>query len=307
MSCMPFFHSVDFSFFSVDSCVSVRFSSHLISIAIFPVIDRQTTTLHGCVSIVVCQPLPAVVGKLSSRSLLNIFVVNFPPKQSEETMFYRFACVAFVVCLLFDAFKLNVACRLLVPPEMLNGCIFDPMIVERNSEFDGLPGYSVSRQNCNTVVKKDLFGAQPVLYYGRARSVCRYLIRVCVVCVFERKQQSGIPNKSVVNSCAHSEWPWNIDTNRRFSREYRAHRAVLTNICIVFCRIERTPFWWLIPIIRITPPVNSICIGWSPTYQLSIHYSVHRTISQFLFEISFILGWMVASRSQLQCWRIHRR
>lgn len=84
MSCMPFFHSVDFSFFSVDSCVSVRFSSHLISIAIFPVIDRQTTTLHGCVSIVVCQPLPAVVGKLSSRSLLNIFVVNFPPKQSRR-------------------------------------------------------------------------------------------------------------------------------------------------------------------------------------------------------------------------------
>lgn len=87
-------------------------------------------------------------------------------------MFFRFASVVLTICLLFDAFGMGIACRLLVPAELLNGCIFDPMIVERNSEFDAEPGYSVTRQNCNTLVKKDLFGAQPLLYYGRARSVC---------------------------------------------------------------------------------------------------------------------------------------
>lgn len=90
------------------------------------------------------------------------------------TMFFRFAAVVLTICLVFDAFDLGTACRLLVPAEMLNGCIFDPMIVERNAEFDSAPSYSVTRQNCNSMVKKDLFGAQPLLYYGRARSVCGF-------------------------------------------------------------------------------------------------------------------------------------
>lgn len=59
-----------------------------------------------------------------------------------------------------------LACRLIVPAELLNGCIFDPMIVSISHS-----GFSVSRDNCNTAVAKHVFAEQPLVYYGRARSV----------------------------------------------------------------------------------------------------------------------------------------
>lgn len=59
-----------------------------------------------------------------------------------------------------------LACRLIVPAELLNGCIFDPMIVSVSHS-----GFSVSRDNCNTAVAKHVFAEQPLVYYGRARSV----------------------------------------------------------------------------------------------------------------------------------------
>lgn len=61
-----------------------------------------------------------------------------------------------------------LSCRLIVPSELLNGCIFDPMIVSVSHA-----GFSVNRDNCNSVVAKHVFHEQPLVYYGRARSVGR--------------------------------------------------------------------------------------------------------------------------------------
>lgn len=158
-------------------CVCVCFSLHLIFIVIFPQqsIDEIHIARQVYLPAVRAVFIALVDGKQSRRSLLNsfFFSVTFSaPQKTVTIMFSRFASIVLTICLLCDAFGLGTACRLLVPAELLNGCIFDPMIVERNSEFDSLPGHSVTRQNCNTMVKKDLFGAQPLLYYGRARSVC---------------------------------------------------------------------------------------------------------------------------------------
>lgn len=70
------------------------------------------------------------------------------------------------VCVIFLLIKQSVGCRLLVPSEFLNGCIFDPMIVSVSHA-----GFSITRENCNAVVGKDVFAEQPLVYYGRARSV----------------------------------------------------------------------------------------------------------------------------------------
>lgn len=59
-----------------------------------------------------------------------------------------------------------LSCRLIVPSELLNGCIFDPMIVSVSHA-----GFSVNRDNCNAAVAKHIFHEQPLVYYGRARSV----------------------------------------------------------------------------------------------------------------------------------------
>lgn len=58
------------------------------------------------------------------------------------------------------------SCRLLVPAELLNGCIFDPMIVSVSHA-----GFSINRENCNSAIAKHIFAEQPLVYYGRARSV----------------------------------------------------------------------------------------------------------------------------------------
>lgn len=79
-------------------------------------------------------------------------------------MVFQFLLVIF---LLFQIITICLSCRLLVPAELLNGCIFDPMIVSVSHA-----GFSVTRENCNAIVAKDVFGDQPLVYYGRARSVC---------------------------------------------------------------------------------------------------------------------------------------
>lgn len=58
------------------------------------------------------------------------------------------------------------ACRLLVPAELINGCIFDPMILN-NPETQ----FSVNRETCNSIVNKDNFKEQPIVYFGRAKQV----------------------------------------------------------------------------------------------------------------------------------------
>lgn len=58
------------------------------------------------------------------------------------------------------------SCRLLVPAELINGCIFDPMIISVPSTQ-----FSVSRETCNTVVQKEIFVEQPIVYFGRAKLV----------------------------------------------------------------------------------------------------------------------------------------
>lgn len=70
------------------------------------------------------------------------------------------------VAVVFVLTRNCLACRLIVPAELLNGCIFDPMIVSVSHS-----GFSVSRDNCNTAVAKHVFAEQPLVYYGRARSV----------------------------------------------------------------------------------------------------------------------------------------
>lgn len=74
-------------------------------------------------------------------------------------MFAKFLLISSVltVCL---------SCRLIVPSELLNGCIFDPMIISVSHA-----GFSVNRDNCNKAVAKHVFAEQPLLYFGRARSV----------------------------------------------------------------------------------------------------------------------------------------
>lgn len=69
----------------------------------------------------------------------------------------------FIVCFLLTICQ---SCRLIVPSELLNGCIFDPMIVSVSHA-----GFSINRDNCNTAIAKHVFAEQPLVYYGRAKSV----------------------------------------------------------------------------------------------------------------------------------------
>lgn len=84
-------------------------------------------------------------------------------------MFQKIPLKLFSLFIIFQYLIIqNNGCRLIVPPELLNGCIFDPMIVSVSHS-----GYTVKRENCNAIVSKDVFGEQPLVYYGRARSVCK--------------------------------------------------------------------------------------------------------------------------------------
>lgn len=73
----------------------------------------------------------------------------------------------FRICIvLWCLISVCLSCRLLVPAEMLNGCVFDPMIVSVSHA-----GFSINRDNCNSAIAKHIFAEQPLVYYGRARSV----------------------------------------------------------------------------------------------------------------------------------------
>lgn len=58
------------------------------------------------------------------------------------------------------------SCRLLVPAELINGCIFDPLIISVPSTQ-----FTINRENCNSVAQKDIFAEQPIAYFGRAKQV----------------------------------------------------------------------------------------------------------------------------------------
>lgn len=81
-----------------------------------------------------------------------------------DTMFSKM----FGIYLVASFFVLTIchSCRLIVPAELLNGCIFDPMIVSVSHA-----GFSINRDNCNSAIAKHVFREQPLVYYGRARSV----------------------------------------------------------------------------------------------------------------------------------------
>lgn len=57
-------------------------------------------------------------------------------------------------------------CQMLVPPELLNGCTFAPLIIT-----NPVNGYTVNRFNCNEVVNKDVFTEQPYVYFSNADEV----------------------------------------------------------------------------------------------------------------------------------------
>lgn len=55
---------------------------------------------------------------------------------------------------------------MLVPPELLNGCTFSPLVIT-----NPLNGYTVNRFNCNEVINKDTFTEQPYVYFSNADEV----------------------------------------------------------------------------------------------------------------------------------------
>lgn len=80
-----------------------------------------------------------------------------------DTMISKMFSIYLVLCYLVS---ICLSCRLLVPSELLNGCVFDPMIVSVSHA-----GFSINRDNCNSAIAKHIFAEQPLVYYGRARSV----------------------------------------------------------------------------------------------------------------------------------------
>lgn len=64
------------------------------------------------------------------------------------------------------AFTTVSACQMLVPPELLNGCTFSPLIIT-----SPINGYTVNRFNCNEVIHKDVFTEQPYVYFNNADEV----------------------------------------------------------------------------------------------------------------------------------------
>lgn len=82
-----------------------------------------------------------------------------------------------LIILLIMAIGLNIqlpfvhGCRLLVPAELINGCIFDPMILSNPTTQ-----FSINRETCNAMVNKDNFNEQPIVYFGRAKQVNKQYI-----------------------------------------------------------------------------------------------------------------------------------
>ncbi|XP_031625891.1 protein RICE FLOWERING LOCUS T 1-like [Contarinia nasturtii] len=85
-----------------------------------------------------------------------------------DTMISKMFRIYLVLCFFIS---ICLSCRLLVPSELLNGCIFDPMIVSVSHA-----GFSISRDNCNSEIAKHVFAEQPLVYYGRARSDRTYTV-----------------------------------------------------------------------------------------------------------------------------------
>lgn len=113
-----------------------------------------------------CSALLAVPGKCHSVSWFSTLhgastKFSFDCDTKERFLMMFRVCV--VVCLLLSACQ---SCRLIVPAELLNGCVFDPMIVSVSHA-----GFSINKENCNTAIAKHIFAEQPLVYYGRAKSV----------------------------------------------------------------------------------------------------------------------------------------
>lgn len=58
------------------------------------------------------------------------------------------------------------SCQLLVPAELLNGCIFDALAITVPST-----GFSITRETCNEAVAKSVFQEQPYVYFANANEV----------------------------------------------------------------------------------------------------------------------------------------
>lgn len=80
--------------------------------------------------------------------------------------------------------KFGFGCRLLVPADLINGCIFDPMIISVPSTQ-----FSVNRESCNSVVQKDIFAEQPIAYYPRAKMVGAHLIVLVPAFFFQNRTE----------------------------------------------------------------------------------------------------------------------
>lgn len=65
------------------------------------------------------------------------------------------------------------SCQLLVPAELLNGCIFDSLAITAPST-----GISIARETCNELVDKSVFQEQPYVYFSNANEVSERVMAI---------------------------------------------------------------------------------------------------------------------------------
>lgn len=70
------------------------------------------------------------------------------------------------IVILSICITLTSTCQMLVPPELLNGCTFSPLIIT-----NPINAYTVNKFNCNEVINKDVFTEQPYVYFSNAEEV----------------------------------------------------------------------------------------------------------------------------------------
>lgn len=97
----------------------------------------------------------------------NIEFIKCKRETQRINMKYQIVTISIIVAFI-SQFPVGWSCRLLVPAELINGCIFDPMIISVPSTQ-----FTINRDTCNTAVQKDIFNEQPIVYYGRAKEVGR--------------------------------------------------------------------------------------------------------------------------------------
>lgn len=180
---IPLCQCVDFAVLCFDGCGNSLFlwfcpthtHTHTLSLCIFSVLLTFFAFLLPSFWKFDLQSA-AVPGNFHSR--FGSFSVSFPffmlSVERLISIVTQSFCKMFRLCFIVVCFFLTKncqSCRLIVPAELLNGCIFDPMIVSVSHA-----GFSINRDNCNTAIAKHVFAEQPLVYYGRAKSVIYFYL-----------------------------------------------------------------------------------------------------------------------------------